>query len=242
MVAAATAPQPIRIEVNKAGAFWEYTVHHDAVVDPMFPVVVGDYLFNLRSALDHIAAANRLKKTARAPFPIFHDPIMNEPAGGEPAVAKRLKRYRDIWAEVRANTFPDAFEIMDRAQPFNAGPGYEPANTALAILNELQNRDKHASLAVVTTGIGDVRSTLILPDGAHVAIPGPKLPEGLFVNGATIFREAHEARIETEGTVKLAIAAGPTGALRGLPEAFEEMSSEVAAVLRVISSVMRARA
>ncbi len=237
MVAAATVDQPVRIEKSpNAEGIWEYTVHHDASIDPAFPAVVGDFLFDLRSALDHIAAANRVKPTWKTPYPLFHDPIGGPAAPGEPS---KYKRYRDSWDNVRDNTPPAIFDLMDKAQPFNAPRGLDPADTALAVLNELHNRDKHASLAVVTSGIKDMSCWIELPDGRR-SIPDPILPPGMFPNGATVFNHDQDLEIGCRGRIALAIAAGPTGGYRPLPQIFRDMASEVGSLLRSIEGLMQA--
>lgn len=234
MVARATVQQPIRIEKTQTNGDWSYTVHHDATIDVAFSAVVGDFLFNLRSAIDHIAAANRLKPTLKSPFPLFHDPIGGPPVPGEPA---RYKAYRNAWAQVGANTPLAVFAVMDAAQPYNAPDGLVPADTALAVLNELHNRDKHASLAVITSGIKDIECWVEMPDGRH-PIRDPRLPSGMFPNGADIFHDKRELDIRARGEVALAIAAGPTEGYRFLPRSFGDMAGEVALLLKSIEAAM----
>jgi len=235
MVAAATEEQNVRMQkVRSDGDEWIYTVHHDAVVDPAFPAVLGDFLFNLRSALDHIAAANRLKPTAKSPFPLFHDPIGQAAVPGEPA---KYKSYRNAWAQIRANTNPAVFRAMDAAQPFNAPAGVAPTTTALAVLNDLQNRDKHASLTVVTSGIKDIKCWVVTPYGNH-PIRDPKLPPGMFPNGADIFHDKRDLDIRARGSVALSISAGPNSKYFPLPVSFEDVADEVALVLQAIEAAM----
>lgn len=235
MVAAATYEQEIRIEKTESDiGKWLYTVHHDASIDRSFPAVVGDFLFNLRSALDHIAAANRLRPTLKSPFPLFHDPIGGPTLPGEPP---RYRAYRRVWAQIGANTPPAVFAAMTAAQPYNAPNGLVPADTALAVLNELQNRDKHANLAVVTSGIKDIQCWVETPDGQR-AIRDPGLPPGMFPNGANIFSLEHDIEIRARGRVALAIAAGPTAGYRPLPESFGDMVGDVATLLKSIEAVM----
>lgn len=48
----------IRVEKSFDGSRWSFRVHHDVPTDNELPAIIGDFLFNLRSALDHIIAAN----------------------------------------------------------------------------------------------------------------------------------------------------------------------------------------
>lgn len=235
MVVAATAEQDIRIKKRrKHDGTWAYTLHHDARIDANFAAVVGDLLFNLRSALDHIAAANRLTQTFKTPFPLFHEPIMLPPADGDPP---KYKAYRATWAQVRASTRESVFKVMEAVQPFNASSPLKPADTALAVLNELHNRDKHASLAVVTSGVRDIRCWVHSPSGL-IPVRDPKLPPGMFPNNSEIFTDPRELKFLVKGKVGLSIAAGPSGGYRPLPESFGDMADEVEVVLRSIEAVM----
>jgi hypothetical protein len=236
MISRATREQAIRIEKSRsAEGRWIYTARHDAIIDPLFSAVLGDFLFDLHSAIDHIAAANRRKPTLKSPFPLFHQPIGGAPISGEPT---RYRQYRNTWEQVKANTPVAVFEVMNRAQPFNAPRGLAPADTALAVLNELQNRDKHASLAVVIAGIKDIECW-VETVGGRLPIPDPNLPEGMFPNGADIFDIDQDLDIRGRGRVALAVAAGPTGGLRPLPQSLGDMAGEVHTLLAAIEAAMQ---
>src|SRR5262249_17836336 len=121
--------------------------------DVILPILIGDCLFNMRSALDHLAFALVTKQYGTFPpeniargieFPIFHDET------------KYSGRERDRRIGL---IHPDAQAIIDRLQPCHAGNDFR--SHFLWQLNELCNMDKHRWLHVALTshvefGIGFV--------------------------------------------------------------------------------------
>ena len=92
-------------------------------------VIVGDFVHNLRSALDHMACQlarieNPAANIDRTQFPIF----VKEPTHGK-ALA--------TWERYTAGMGHRVIEEIRKMQPYNAGDGAK-AN-ALAILNALSN-------------------------------------------------------------------------------------------------------
>jgi hypothetical protein len=112
-----------------------------------FVMVVGDCVHNLRCVLDHImwniaygsAADVALRNQKKIMFPI---------TGTPEEFTRQIARGRltGTAAEVRA--------LVESVQPYNAG--YE----RLAILNELENIDKHRALVVVES----VTDTVFAPE------------------------------------------------------------------------------
>jgi|ERR1019366_6629121 hypothetical protein len=97
-------------------------------------MIIGDILYDLRSALDQLAYALAVKnlgeplldKIARgSEFPIYEDPT---------DYSKHRKRKI-------GGVSPSAQTVIDGLQPFNAGPDFR--SHPLWLLNELSNIDKH---------------------------------------------------------------------------------------------------
>ena len=65
---------------------WEYQLDLSAVepASELLPIVIGDYLFNVRSALDHlIVAIAPRKKRYKVSFPIYgRDPLARHQSSG----------------------------------------------------------------------------------------------------------------------------------------------------------------
>jgi len=108
--------------------FYAVTVANTPTVPAEIPVVLGDILFNLRSALDQLAFA--LCPTAGLPqrtirsiyFPIFDSSA----------------KYIATLTEVKRLAKPEAVKVLDRIQPYKGGDG-----ESLWTLNELNIVDKH---------------------------------------------------------------------------------------------------
>lgn len=95
--------------------------------------VIGDFLFNVRSALDHLVwqlvIANGGTPGTSNMFPIAPDP----------------KNFRDEEKRQRLRgVAPEAQALIEQMQPYHTG------NEALQILSRLHNIDKHQTLHITT--------------------------------------------------------------------------------------------
>lgn len=124
----------------------------EVVVPEDWPIVFGDFLFNVRSALDHlmvtIAPNNRKGSTEFRTY--VKDPLETDENGQE-VRPDDAARWRST-----VKGFPKGFEEAFRSiQPFAEAEKYgQPAEDhALAILSSLQNADKHRWLVTVFQGV-----------------------------------------------------------------------------------------
>lgn len=122
-------PCSIDIKENAATGDVTYYVSHVPVIPVEVPLIAGDVLNNLRSALDFMACglvgADNI--TSKTKFPIRRDPKDWEVSG---------LRMVD-------GASKDAIEALRRIRP------YEGGNTLLYILHTLNNIDKHRLLLTV---------------------------------------------------------------------------------------------
>ncbi len=100
------------------------------------PVISGDVLFNLRSALDHVAmqlwiASGRDGRERDVQFP-----IAESPAKFSAAISGQIKGAR-----------PDIVKALTAIEAYDGGRGHQ-----LWVLKELNNVDKHRLLLRVATG------------------------------------------------------------------------------------------
>lgn len=135
-------------------------------------VIIGDFVHNLRSALDHLAA-QLVKAAGNDPIhdrrPKTQFPILtrrpNTP-GGSPGVAV-----------IAGGVSPAAASLVDFLQPYQLR---NPTQHPLALLAELSNRDKHQRMNVVMSFVPFVETRLpgleglITPPTVH---PQPVLLE-----------------------------------------------------------------
>lgn len=101
-------------------------------------LLLGDYLHNLRSALDHmvwqLVLANGERPTRSNEFPIAVDPVWFD---------RKAKRYL-------SGVHDDAVAVIRRLQPFGVSDEGKPELDPLWLLNELENVDKHRLVHVLS--------------------------------------------------------------------------------------------
>lgn len=102
------------------------------IAPPHWPLLAGEAVQNLRSALDHAVYAVSTRGKSRSQFPIFTDACEYQ-VKGKPRIA-------GVPGPIRT--------LIEARQPYNSLPTM-PARDPLAILHALSNWDKHRTLATV---------------------------------------------------------------------------------------------
>ena len=109
--------------------------------DPDWPLIVGDFAHNLRSALDHLVCqlailnGNDISCCDKTFFPICI---------GKPDFAKAEKMVKPLIS-------PEAFTDIEALQPYKTAniSGKQPTSSTLWIISRLDILDKHRMLVVV---------------------------------------------------------------------------------------------
>jgi hypothetical protein len=196
---------------------WWYRVALDFTPDEMVPVVAGDFLFDLRSAIDHIAVALAPEdRKHKAAFPIFtSDPLATDPAGNDlkPKAAR-------AWRRMTQGMALDVVAALTWLQPHASALRHsgKPADHYLAILQALQNADKHRELVVLTTGVA--KSEVRIEGVTNWIVP--VLPDG-----APLFDSPHKVNVELEGTLSIAFGIRSKGP-REFPRIFHTILDAIA--------------
>lgn len=151
-------PYPMVETFDSQHKLWLYRLNIDEVEPPeMFPIVLGDFLFNVRSALDHLVVAIAPKKyESQVAFPIFTtDPLATNETTGEYLDAQAS----GAWLNKTRGLPPDCVATLRFLQPHATAQYFQkpPEHQALALLNALQNADKHRKLIGVVTGLRRVQ-------------------------------------------------------------------------------------
>ena len=190
--------------------------------DPLLPIIVGDLLFNVRSALDHLAmalvpVAKRTRGVVRATqFPIFTCDIDER----DPFTGGYLhRRDRGAWDRFTQGITPDALPDLKWCQPYNFhAKNLDPRDSSLAILSTLQNADKHRQLVVFLRGIRDPTSRLTYIDGTIREFTPPPPERGFIGDGTVVDRapadELPNVQMEVIGTPEIFIGEGGHGPYR----------------------------
>lgn len=192
-------PCPVTEVLNADGKF-EYSISIPGAVDQMVPIVAGDCLFNIRSALDHLVCALiPSEDKGPAQFPIFTtDPLRTDSVTG----AYRDTNARSRWLSQTRGIPSGPLAIITELQPFNqAGNDTEKAqHHTLAVLSTLQNADKHRELVFSRPGIKQV--VVSVPNHLDLYIVGS------LYDGAVFLAQQESMDVKVEGTFTIPFGIG----------------------------------
>jgi hypothetical protein len=206
-------------------------------LDPFLVIVLGDLLFNARSALDHLAVAlvvppNRTWKIIHATaFPI----LVNDIDEIDPSTGKHLHaRDRERWVGMTKGFAPAALPVLKSFQPYSfATQNSNARDWSLAILGTLQNADKHRQLLVAASAIADptFRFTRISDGFVFKDTPPPPPPGKLIGNGTVVTELAANdlpgVKVEIEGTPQIVVGESQNGPYRTCPFAIQAIIDNV---------------
>ncbi len=116
------------------------TVHEVKPNDILWPLLIGDVVHNLRSALDHLVCQ----------LAILRDPCIDCKKTAFP-IYDKSGAFNDVANDkVKPYISPEAFALIESIQPYNAAKaqGKDPKSSNLRILSELDIIDKHRMLLV----------------------------------------------------------------------------------------------
>jgi hypothetical protein len=200
------------VKITKDQTVWRYLLRIDDQPDPQIAILVGDFIHNVRSALDHIAVAiappNRF---GSAGFPICEKDLWETDADGNFVISDNQARESFESRVKGINTA--AVALIKGAQPYTNARDDVPAHPFFA-MNRLENADKHRTLIALGAGVLDGRTRVTArgftleqdafgfrDDGAEIAKFRPDGP------GLTNLVEA-EVKVKITGPTKISFHAG----------------------------------
>jgi len=217
---------PYEVEVVEEGRprVRAFRLRFTSKPDPTLALVVGDFLYNVRSGLDHLAASLVPAANRRSVmFPILREAVWTMPH--EEGEAAERTRARERWQTCTRGMKDEAVAIIIQAQPVNLEASY-PNFHVLDVLNRLSNRDKHERLTVVSHGLCDVACEWRTPSGELIEAPSSdsnlKADEGL-KDGAKIHVPENAVAVELHGATTLGVPMGPRGEHVEIPLTFREL-------------------
>lgn len=185
----------------------------------MIPVIIGECLYDLRSALDHLAVAMAPRsRKASAAFPVeWTDPWETDAAGN---YVHREERRRSYLSKVKGMP-TEAAEMIRTAQPYQRDSS---ELETLSLISRLENADKHRELIVVGSGVADARS--------KVTVRGEEIRQGtggFYPAGSEIAKfsfsdlalDEREVTVEVSGTAAIAIKVANVDGYFGMPQSLE---------------------
>lgn len=175
---------------------------------PQIAVVLGDFLFNVRSALDHLAVALVPAKRKRSAFfPI----LTTDPDTIDASDSERCTDRPEAWEKATTGMPNEAVTLIRGVQPFSLSPPPErpdlgPEDALLAVLSSFQNADKHRRL--ITTVGGLVFDSVIVRAIGIDQPPNDRTPpqdaDEIINQGAVVYSSQVEMNVEAKGTTKIA--------------------------------------
>jgi len=149
--------------------------------DPMIAVMLGDFVHNLRSALDYIvvACAPRQRR-ANAGFPILFQDIFARDKSGKFMVNDAELRAK--FETAIDGLHPDAKAFIVSLQPYHLGDN--AYLNILGIISRLENADKHRQLITIGCGGQDFALSFTVRD---LPIPIPR--RGLLAIGKDFLKD-----------------------------------------------------
>lgn len=119
--------------------------------DPMLAVMLGDFVHNLRSALDHIIVASVPPKRRKvAGFPILFEDIWARDSYGNLVFQDAERRQTEVQSML-TGLHPTARAFVIGAQPYHLGDNAH--RWPVGLISRLENADKHRRLITVGGGI-----------------------------------------------------------------------------------------
>jgi hypothetical protein len=209
----------IRLEPSSSEpGVWEYVLRITRQPDPIVAIMVGDFLYNLRSALDHVIVASvPAGRRYKASFPIVYRDLWEKDDEGEYVIEDDEGRARFDAAIEGVEPIVDG--IIRSCQPFvldqysdDEGPLGGPRHQ-LSLISRLENADKHRELVSVATGIRAFMFARIRYD-----IITDQLPPGKFVpDGGRVCRFRQEDPTLDESEVYVNVT-GPANVKIAMPD------------------------
>ena len=200
-----------------------YTAHLREKPPPVLGLIVGDFIHNVRSSLDHIAVAlSPRSRKNKASFPIETDFIWER----DVETAEYVEKFADKrarWCSATKGIVQDPLAIIEGLQPYDRWQ--DPGTHELRVIAALDNADKHRELAVVTLGLLNASTTISDPSGNslfHQWTPGV-LEDGAVVAAFPFADMRAEMDVHIHGAVHVGVKmawTNPVGILT-IPDGLE---------------------
>jgi hypothetical protein len=198
---------------------WLYRLEMTEEPDPMIPVIIGECLYDLRSALDHLAVAMAPgNRKSSAAFPVEQtDPWEKDGTG---AFVYGEERRRSFTSKIKG--MPDeAVAMIKEAQPYRRKAS---DLETLSLISRLENADKHRQLVALGHGVTNARS-VVTAGGEAIK----QETTGFRANGAEIAKFGFRGPVPTESDVTVEVSGTATIAIKvagadgyfGMPESLE---------------------
>jgi hypothetical protein len=148
---------PYAVRDGMEGKRKVHRLHFSSRIDPRVFLIASDFLYNIRSALEHLACSLVPKSQwSHVGFPIFWHGVWDDPKPGE--------NQERLDARQRWNTYvrfmdDGAVAILKTLQPRDGARDTDLDMHYLGILSRLSNTDRHKDLAIYALGLKEITVT-----------------------------------------------------------------------------------
>jgi hypothetical protein len=118
---------PVSPEPNPKRGGHDFRVHVRNQIPDSIGLIFGDFIHNLRASLDNLVYELAFQNRRTISFPVYSD---------------RAKFSTEFEPLLRSSVPPEAFQIIERVQPYHATDSSDP-RVRLGLLNSFWNGDKH---------------------------------------------------------------------------------------------------
>ncbi|QVI30121.1 hypothetical protein MN2019_12975 [Mycolicibacterium neoaurum] len=186
------------VPATERGTNWlrcELRVTHP---DKLIALMFGDFLHNLRGALDHSLTAIDPQAGRKVNFPVC-----------------LTEAEFDGWAPkwINPGGSAGALAALRQYQPFHAADGLDPEDYVLRIVARLSNTDKHRLLNLTPVGVSDemppdltIEATAAVVSFEYLLQHGQSLEEHQTALFVELSVPVTEASVEITGTIPIAVS------------------------------------
>lgn len=129
-----------------------WRMHFTSAPDQRIALRIGDFLYNVRAALDYLTAGLvPSSERSHVMFPCIYEAVWSIPfqeGENQKRTDDRLK-----WDVTTQKMKPEAVAILKELQPVDEAANF-PNFHILGMLNRLSNKDRHRQLNVIAWGLG----------------------------------------------------------------------------------------
>jgi hypothetical protein len=208
-------PYAVRKRVEDKKDVWRLCF--TATPNPRIGIIGADFLYNVRSGLDHLAAALVPAANRRSVmFPIFWHGVWEDPVEGE---SEEKRKARQRWNTVTREMKPGAIAVLKELQPYLGYTDRDPRAHLLSSLNRLSNKDRHSGLPVMAVGLGGSTMAWTMPDGSVGSSKDPE--DGGLANDAKLHLPESAMDVQIKGTMVIAVRVAMPDGYITIPHHFQ---------------------
>lgn len=174
----------------------------------VFGILVGEALYQLRSALDHLVYQLIVSKTKEPPTFRSAFPIVGDGRMVNKVWRSAEQEYKAQTSRLKQDISAEAATMLDDAQPFKRGASFE--DDPLWMLSELNNTDKHRVLHLAVHGVSTYDVTVTVRGHSYKGLfrPGIRFEDGaelgrMRITGSPLFRDG-EVSVDGDLTIHVA--------------------------------------